>query len=273
MLGTIIGDVVGSIYEPKHCHIKTKDFPFFTSDSRVTDDTIMSCAVAEALFSYIESKDVNLFKNELVSSMQKFGQKYPHAGYGQAFKNWLNSENPQPYGSYGNGSAMRVAPIAYVANSLEETEQLAKASAEVSHNHKEGIKGAQAVASAIFLARQGKNKREIKAHIVKNYYNLDFTLDEIRMHYKFNNSCQGSVPQAIVAFLESVSFEDAIRNAISIGGDSDTIAAIAGGIAEAYYGIPDFIKHEALKYVSDDLIGETYKRFIDYCPVYSRSHH
>ena len=269
MLGTIIGDVVGSIYEPRRHHIKTKDFPLFSADSHVTDDTVMSCAVAEALYFYNQTKDINVFKIELIKSMRKFGNTYPHAGYGKAFKKWLKEDFPNPYGSYGNGSAMRVSPIAYVANSLQEAEDLAKASAEVTHNHPEGVKGAQAVAASIFLARKGYSKQKIKAYIVSNYYKLDFSLDGIRMHYKFDVSCQGSVPQAIVAFLESVSFEDAIRNAISIGGDSDTIAAIAGGIAEAYYGIPNNIKHEGLKYVSEGLIGNAYKHFINYCPAYS----
>ena len=164
---------------------------------------------------------------------------------------------------------MRVAPIAYVAESIDEAEQLAIASAEVTHNHEEGIKGAKAVASAIYLVRMGKNKGEIMDHIKNNYYDLDFKLDDIRMHYCFDNSCQGSVPQAIVAFLESTSLEDAIRNAISIGGDSNTIAAIA----EAYYGIPESIRHEGLKYVSNDLIGETFELFLNYCPAYSESHH
>ncbi|MBD3108673.1 ADP-ribosylglycohydrolase family protein [Bacillus sp. AGMB 02131] len=271
MLGAIIGDIVGSIYEPRHHHIKTKDFPLFTSYSHITDDTVMSCAVAEALYTYQQSKDINLFKSELVDSMQKFGNAYPHAGYGHSFKDWLKTDHPKPYGSYGNGSAMRVSPVAYVASSLQEAEELAKASAEVTHNHPEGIKGAKAAVSATFLARIGKNKRQIKSYIEQNYYKLDFTLDEIRPHYRFDVSCQGSVPQAIVAFLESVSFEDAIRNAISIGGDSDTIAAIAGGIAEAYYGIPEPIKQEALKYVSEGLIGEVYKRFIEYCSAYPSS--
>lgn len=269
MLGTIIGDVVGSIYEPRHHHIKTKDFLLFSSNSHVTDDTVMSCAVAEALYSYKQTKKINLFKVELVNSMRKFGNAYPHAGYGRAFKKWLQENHPKPYGSYGNGSAMRVSPVAYVADCLQEAEELAKASAEVTHNHPEGIKGAQAVVSCIFLARKGKNKQKIKSYIESNYYKLDFSLDEIRPHYKFDVSCQGSVPQAIVAFLESSNFEDAIRNAISIGGDSDTIAAIAGGIAEAYYGIPDHLKHEGLKYVSEGLICDAYKHFIHYCPAYS----
>lgn len=186
--------------------------------------------------------------------MQIVGQNYPHCGYGSTFINWIFCENPEPYYSYGNGAAMRISPVGFVANSLEEVKELSKKVTEVSHNHPEGIKGAEATAVAIFMARNGSTKEEIKEYINQNYYPMDFTLDEIRDSYQFDVSCQGSIPQALMAFFESNDFEDAIRNAISIGGDSDTIAAICGGIAEAYYGIPDSIRNEALTYLDENLL-------------------
>jgi hypothetical protein len=186
-----------------------------------------------------------------VDAMKKLGNEYPDAGYGGSFLKWLLSEDSQPYNSWGNGSAMRVSPVGWLLHSLEATEDVAEISAAVTHNHPEGIKGAQAVASAIYLARNGKTKDEIKSYIENRYgYNLNRTLDEIRPFYSFDVSCQGSVPEAIIAYLESENFEDAIRNAISIGGDSDTIAAITGSIAEAAYGIPDDIKNKALEYLT-----------------------
>lgn len=233
MIGAIAGDIIGSVYEFNN--IKTKDFPLFTRGSTYTDDTIMTAAVAKAL---LQSRDNHAdFRTLLIEEMQSFGRRYPNpmGGYGANFAKWLTSPNPSPYNSYGNSSAMRVSPCGYIAVSLAEALSLAKASAEVTHNHPEGIKGAQAVAGAIFLALNDKDKDEIASFIKKNFYDLDFTLDEIRPSYQFNGSCQGTVPQAIVAFLESTSFEDAIRNAVSLGGDSDTLAAITGSIAYAYY--------------------------------------
>lgn len=250
MLGAIIGDVVGSVYEWNN--IKTKDFELFKPNCFFTDDTVMTVAVAKALLEtrekqsesrikkrkfgavMYEHKKVS-FKEELIQQMQAFGRIFPDAGYGGMFRRWLESENPQPYNSFGNGSAMRVSPCGYIAVELDEALALAKASAEVTHNHPEGIKGAQAVAAAIFLARCGKTKDELKKYIEENFYSLDRTLDEIRPNYKFDVTCQGTVPPAIQAFLESTDFEDAIRNAISLGGDSDTLAAITGSIAWAYY--------------------------------------
>ena len=236
MLGAVIGDVVGSIYE--HNNIKTKDFELFKPTCSFTDDTVMTIAVAKALLVTKEKTagmDELFLKKELIKQMQKYGRQYPYAGYGEMFRSWLTLENPQPYNSFGNGSAMRVSPCGYIAVTLEEALELAKISAEVTHNHPEGIKGAQATAAAIFLARCGKTKEEIKQYIEEYFYILDRTLDEIRPEYRFNGSCQGTVPQAIQAFLESTDFEDAIRNAVSLGGDSDTLAAITGGIAWAYY--------------------------------------
>ena len=239
MLGAIIGDIAGSLYEFESP--KTKDIELFAEGSRLTDDSIMTIAVGCAC---ADSKldDERDFKFSVIWYMRRIGRQYPRAGYGGMFYRWLISDVMPAYNSFGNGSAMRVSPVAWVADSLEQAETLAKWSAEVTHNHPEGIKGAQAIAAAIYLARIGKSKAEIKDYIEKNYYNLDFTLDEIRPYYEFDVTCQGSVPQAIQCFLESADFEDAIRNAISLGGDGDTIAAMAGAIAEAYYGVPETMK-------------------------------
>lgn len=242
MLGAIIGDVVGSRFEWHN--IKSKDFPLFVPNCRPTDDSIMTLAIAQAILSC--EGDRAALAEKAVASMQELGRRYPFAGYGGRFFQWLLARNPKPYGSYGNGAAMRVSPCAYAAGTLDEAKALSKAVTAVTHDHPEGIKGAEAVVTAVFLALHGSGIEEIRRHIGENYYPMDFTLDEIRPAYRFDVSCQGSVPQAIMAFLESTSFEDAIRNAISIGGDSDTIAAIAGGIAEAYYGIPEKLKKQAL---------------------------
>ncbi|MBE5922395.1 MAG: ADP-ribosylglycohydrolase [Lachnospiraceae bacterium] len=244
MLGAIIGDIVGSIYEFESD--KTKNFKLFTEESRLTDDSMMTIAVGCAC-AKADLNDEEDFKSWVIYYMRKIGREFPSAGYGYHFFRWIKSDFMGAYNSFGNGSAMRVSPVAWVAKSLEEAEKLAKWSAEVTHNHPEGVKGAQAVAAAIYLARIGKSKPEIKDYIEKNYYTLDFTLDEIRPTYEFDVTCQGSVPQAIQCFFESTDFEDAIRNAISLGGDGDTQAAIAGAIAEAYYGIPEALKQDAFK--------------------------
>ncbi len=231
MYGAIIGDIVGSKYEFRG--IKTKDFPFLSRGCTYTDDTVMTVAVAKAL---LQSRSEGLpFKPALIRHMQAIGRQYPDAGYGGMFSQWLEDEDPRPYNSYGNGSAMRVSPCALVAVTLDEALTLAKASAEVTHDHPEGIKGAQAAAAAIFLAKCGRSKEEIGSHIRSHYYPLSQTLDEIRPDYRFDSSCQNTVPQAITAFLESENYEDAIRNAVSLGGDSDTLAAITGSIAWSYY--------------------------------------
>ena len=244
MLGAIIGDIVGSIYEFES--EKSKDFELFTPKSRLTDDSLMTLAVGCAC-TKADLNDEEDFKSWVIYYMRKIGREFPNAGYGYNFGMWLRSDVCGAYNSFGNGSAMRVSPVARVAQSLEEAEKLAKWSSEVTHNHPEGIKGAQAVAAAIYLAKTGKSKAEIKEYIEQNYYELDFTLDEIRPTYEFDVTCQGSVPQAIQCFLEAADFEDAIRNAVSLGGDGDTQAAIAGSIAEAFYGIPDSLKEEAYK--------------------------
>lgn len=250
MLGAIIGDVVGSLNEFEST--KEKDFELFTPDKHLTDDSFMTVAVGLACAESAKAGE-SQFKSSVVYWMQKIGRKYPNAGYGYHFYKWLRAKFPIPYGSFGNGSAMRVSPVAWVADTLEQAEELAKWSAEVSHNHPEGIKGAQAVASAIFLARMGKSKEEIKKYIEEKYYIIDFTLDEIRPEYSFDVTCQGSVPQALECFFESESFEDAIRNAVSLGGDCDTQGAIAGSIAEAYYGIPKEISNQAFEYFPSEI--------------------
>ena len=264
MLGAIIGDIVGSVYE--FDNIKTKDFELFKPDCQFTDDTVMTCAVADAIMNGGSERD-------FILSMKKYGRMYPHAGYGGNFRFWLRSKDTEPYNSFGNGSAMRVSPCAWVMDygfcartGMWPSRDLARLSASVTHNHPEGIKGALAVCDAIFMARfyfGGWNiecsdpdecKRRIKEHIEKEYgYDLSMSLDSIRKDYEFDENCQGSVPQAIIAFLESTDFEDAIRNAISIDGDSDTIAAITGSIAEAAYGIPEDIKRKALSYLDKPL--------------------
>ena len=233
MYGCIIGDIVGSKYEFNN--IYTKDFPLFSKGCSYTDDSLMTIAVAQAL---LEAEEKQLsFSKLLVQHMQQLGREfpYPQGGYGGRFACWLRDKDPKPYHSYGNGSAMRVSPCGLFAVTLEEALELAKISAAVTHDHPEGIKGAQAVAAAIFLARSGSAKDAIRSYICENFYPLPKTLAQIRKDYHFNESCQGTVPEAIVAFLESDSFEDAIRNAISLGGDSDTLGAITGSIAWSYY--------------------------------------
>lgn len=251
MLGAIIGDIVGSRFE--FDNIKTKEFKFFARTCYFTDDSVMTLSIAKAL---LEANDDFSNLSELtIKYMQEIGRCYPDCGYGGRFFTWMFSNNPSPYYSFGNGSAMRVSAVAYVGKSLEEVKELSKKVTEITHNHPEGLKGAEATAVAIFLAKNGKTKEEIKKYINDNYYKLDFTLDEIRPTYRFNEICQDTVPQAIEAFLESNGFEDAIRNAISIGGDSDTLAAITGSIAEAFYGVPKDIKKEALSYLDDTLLN------------------
>lgn len=250
MLGAIIGDIAGSLYEFESP--KTKNIELFAEGSRLTDDSMMTIAVGCACANS-DLHDEKDFKSSVIWYMRRIGRQYPRAGYGGMFSRWLISDVMPAYNSFGNGSAMRVSPVAWVATSLEQAETLAKWSAEVTHNHPEGIKGAQAVAAAVYLARQGETKDMIKAYIEDHYYPLDFILDEIRPAYSFDVTCQGSVPQAIACFLESTDFEDAIRNAISLGGDGDTIAAMAGAIAEAYYGIPEAVKARGLAFFDDTL--------------------
>lgn len=250
MLGAIIGDIVGSRFEWDN--IKTKKFDFLTHKCRFTDDSVMSIAVAKAL---LLSKDVENLESTAILCMQELGHKYPNVGYGGHFRQWLSATDPQPYNSWGNGSAMRVSACGFAATSIEEAIFLSKKVTGITHNHPEGIKGAEAVAVAIFMARSGSNLLDIQEYINKHYYKINYKLDDIRENYRFDVSCQGSVPQALEAFFESTGFEDTIRNAISIGGDSDTIAAIAGGVAEAYYGIPTDIRNHALTFLPEDLLN------------------
>lgn len=235
MYGAMFGDLVGAPYE--FDNIRTKDFPLVDiPKSRITDDSYMTIAVASACLNWPEHRDIGIFTEEVKSEMHRIGRNHIHAGYGGRFLQWLLSDDPRPYGSYGNGSAMRSSPCGFVAESLEEAELLAEASAMPTHNHPDGIAGAKAAAAAVYLAKAGCTKDAIRDYIHSEYYPLEGTVDEIRKTYKFEESCRGTVPPAVIAFLESTDFEDAIRNAVSIGGDSDTVAAITGAIAEAYYG-------------------------------------
>ena len=250
MLGAIIGDIAGSRFEWNNQ--KTKEFELFTGRCRPTDDSIMTISIAKAILD--SEGDLAKLEQNTVKYMQQFGRRYPDAGYGERFYDWIFTKDPQPYNSFGNGAAMRVSPCGFAAGTLQEAKALARAVTKVTHNHPKGMKAAEAIAVAIFLARNGKKLAEIREHIEQHYYIIDFTLDEIRPSYRFDITCQGSVPQAFEAFFESTGFEDAIRNAISIGGDSDTIAAITGGMAEAYYGIPLTIRDKALLFLNDDLL-------------------
>lgn len=247
IIGAICGDIIGSTRE--FYPIKTKDFELFTRGSGFTDDTVMTLAIANWLIEDKTSKDV------LIKELQRFGNRYPNAGYGRMFMGWISEENPRPYGSWANGSAMRVSPCAWVADSLEEAQDLAYKSAAVTHNHPEGIKGALATVDAIYLARIGADKNEIKDHIETRYeYDLNRSVDEIRQFYSFDVSCAGSVPESIICFLEADDFEDTIRNTVSLGGDADTQAAIAGGIASAYWDVPDNIVDDSVNRLDDFLL-------------------
>lgn len=251
MIGAVVGDIVGSRFE--YSNWKSKEFELFHRRKYFTDDTVMTLAICDALLRWKEGEKKEDLGKLATQSMKQFGYDYPGRGYGGMFLDWICSDNPKPYNSYGNGSAMRVSGCGYVAKTLKEAKELSRAVTEITHNHPEGIKGAEAVTVAIFLARKGKSKEEIKKVIEEDYYPLDFTIDSIREYYDYDVTCQGSVPQALEAFFESTDFEDAIRNAISIGGDSDTIAAITGSIAEAYYGVPDDIRKQALSFLDERL--------------------
>ena len=257
MYGAILGDIIGSPYEFDRGN-KSKEFPLFSEESTYTDDTVMTIAVAEAFMDAPE--DEAEIKKRLVASMQKWGHRYPGAGYGLRFCDWLEADEPQPYNSFGNGSAMRVSSVAWLYNDLDTVRRMARLSAEVTHNHPEGIKGAEATASAIFLARTGHGKAHIKAYIEDNFqYDLDRTCDEIRPNYRHVESCQETVPEAITAFLEGESFEDVIRTAVSLGGDCDTLTAIA----EGFYGVPEDLQQECHHRLSSTLL-EVLERFHHY---------
>ena len=278
MIGAMLGDIIGSPYEFDKGH-KTKNFPLFSEESHFTDDTVMTVAVAEALLTARHKRSTCAGKNTwsgakfgvlksdtdvkkaLIDSMVKWGSRYPNAGYGGRFYHWLFDDDGQtPYNSYGNGSAMRVSPAGWLYNTLEETRRVARLTAEVSHNHPEGIKGAEAVASAIYLAREGAYKEEIKAYVTKEFgYDLTRTCDEIRPSYRHVETCQQTVPEAFAAFFEGKTFEDVIRTAVSLGGDCDTLTCIAGSIAEAYYDVPGKLVKELRK-----RIPAGFKEVLDY---------
>lgn len=253
IIGAIAGDVIGSTHE--FHPIKTKDFKLFNMYSDFTDDTVMTLAIANWLMEDKDSKDV------LIKNLKNFGNRYPNAGYGGRFINWLRQDSPESYGSWANGSAMRVSPCAWVANSLEESQRLAKMSAIVTHDHPEGIKGALATSDAIYLARIGASKDEIRDHVEVRYdYDLSLTVDEIRPVYSFDVSCAGSVPESIICFLDANDFEDTIRNAVSLGGDADTQAAIAGSIASAFWDVPKRIAYKTIHHLDNNLLNY----FIDF---------
>jgi len=236
MIGAIIGDIVGSVYEWHN--LKSKKFDFFGSNCFFTDDTVLTVALADAILNH----------KDYASLLRSYYHRYPTAGYGSMFRRWANTQNASPYNSYGNGAAMRISPVGFAFSTLETVLEKAKHYTEVTHNHPEGIKGAQATAASVFLARTGESKTSIREYVSKTFgYDLSGNVENIRPWYEFDETCQGTVPQAIIAFLDSNDFEDAIRNAISLGGDSDTLACITGGIAEAFYGgVPDWISQRAM---------------------------
>lgn len=244
MLGAIAGDIIGSVHEARP--IKTRDFPLFESGSRFTDDSVLTVALARAI---LDGEDYR-------SAVWSLGRSYPDAGYGGSFIGWLASDDPQPYGSFGNGAAMRVSPVGFAFGDAATVLREAERQAAISHDHPEGIKGAQAVALAVFLARTTGNRERIRGEIAQGFgYDLDRTVDDIRPGYDFDVTCQGSVPEAIVAFLDAGSYEDAVRNAVSLGGDADTQACMAGAIAEAFFGIPADIAAAARARLTDELGG------------------
>lgn len=258
MLGAILGDIIGSPYEFDHNNIKTTEFPLFSEASHFTDDTIMTLAVAQGLTRGYQ--DTEKTAQEIIAAMQDWGKRYPDGGYGARFGDWLYAPDPKPYGSFGNGAAMRVSSVAWLYNTLDEVEHYAAISAGVTHDHPEGIKGAQATAAAIFLARKGTPKAEIKDYIEETYhYDLSQRCDAIRPTYHHVESCQETVPQAMTAFLEGEDFESVIRLAVSLGGDSDTLAAIAGSIAEACYPIPDALADQGMARLDADLEDALYQ--------------
>ncbi len=252
MLGAIIGDIIGSVHE--FIATKSVDFELFTPECDFTDDTVLTVAVAECLMT----------GDSYTDKLREYARLYPSKGFGLAFLLWSQGDSSEPYGSWGNGSAMRVSPVGFFFGDLESVLSEAKRSAEVTHNHPEGIKGAQATAAAIFMARNGSSKKEIRDYISRTFgYDMNRTVDEIRPDYTFDVSCQGTVPEAIIAFLDSSSYEDAIRLSISLGGDADTLACITGGIAEAFYGgIPEEIERQGLALL-DDRLRETVERFCE----------
>ncbi len=249
MIGAVIGDIAGSRFEFHNC--RSRDFTLFTGECSFTDDSVMTLAVAQALADC--GADPGKAGEAAVRRMREFGRMRPDAGYGGRFRAWLFSSDPAPYNSFGNGSAMRVSPCAWAADSLEKALELARKVSAVTHDHPEGIKGAEATAAAIMLARMGAGAQKIRAYITEHYYALDFTIDGLRPTYAFSSACRDSVPQALEAFLEAHDFESALRGAVSLGGDSDTIAAIACSVAEAAFGVPQELRRRALSFLDPGL--------------------
>ena len=272
MYGAILGDIIGSIYE--HSGTKSKDFELFGADNGFTDDTVMTVAVAEGFMFFlrgnypdfyegraasdvpfaVDKKKIPELRDSIIRSMVFYGRKYPYAGYGGKFRQWLKYD-PKPYFSWGNGSAMRTSSAGWIFDDIETVRKMAALQAEVSHNHPAGIMGAEAVASAIFLARKGSSKDEIREYITREFdYDLERTVDRIRPGYSFDVSCQGSVPEAIISFLDGKDFEDTVRNAVSLGGDADTLAAMAGSIAEAFFGVPEELKSKCETFLPEIML-------------------
>lgn len=270
MLGAVVGDIIGSVYE--FVNMKEYNFKMLPSGSRFTDDTVMTIAVAHWLANDIDRGHT---KERLISIMKEFGRKYPFAGYGSSFNSWLWSENPRPYNSWGNGAAMRVSPVGLYAETLDEALELAKRTAEVSHNHPEGIKGAQAVAAAVWMAIHRHTKDEIRDYITEKFnYDLTRTVDEIRPTYQWDVSCQGSVPESIICFLEGNDFVDVVRRAVSLGGDADTMACIAGSIAACIYPIPKEISDKCMELLPAELQNEfkAFMRLVWFKGILDRHH-
>ena len=254
MYGAIIGDIIGSRFEFDSGD-KSRNFEFFTPECEFTDDTVMTIAVAEALMDAGKDADEKTVKTELIKSMKKWGKRYPDAGYGARFISWVLTEDPEPYGSYGNGSGMRVSPVGWLYDTIERTREVARWTSEVTHNHPEGIKGAESTAAAIFMARTGASQEAIKKYLTEEFgYNLTRTLDEISPSYYHVEDCMRTMPEAFTCFLEANSYEETIRNVMYIGGDTDTLGAIAGAIAEAFWGIPDEITRRLPDYLTKSLM-------------------
>ncbi len=253
MYGAILGDIIGSRFEFDRGG-KTKKFELLTDEDKFTDDSVMTVAVADALLGTPKDADDDTVKMAVIKSMQKWGRRYPWSGYGQKFFLWLGDKNPQPYGSWGNGSAMRVSSVGWLYDNLEETRRYARLTAEVTHNHPEGIKGAECTASVIFLARTGGSKEEIEEYVIREFgYDFSETLEEMRARHQHVESCQDSLPKALRSFFDGNSYEDVVRNAVSLGGDTDTLAAIAGAMGEALYDMPETLRAETLDRIKDDM--------------------
>ncbi|MCQ2583411.1 MAG: ADP-ribosylglycohydrolase family protein [Treponema sp.] len=253
MYGAILGDIIGEPFEFDRGN-KSKEFPLFCKHPRFTDDTVMTIAICDGILKAgLEADEISM-KTQMITSMQLWGHKYPHAGYGGRFYQWLAMENTKPYNSWGNGSAMRVASAGWLFETLERTREVARWSAEVTHNHPEGVKGAESVASVIWMGRNGYSKEQIKEYVIKEFkYDLSRTCDEIRPNYRHVESCQETVPEAMTAFLEGNSFEDVIRTAVSLGGDCDTLTDIATAMAEGFYGCPEELKTRCIEYTRKDM--------------------